>query len=159
MRAYGSLGDSLGRLGDRFIPRHGVGPGPEWLRTREVVGIGDRVPTGEEHRESTEHHRSSRCLRVNLTAWRLDNAGEATGRGLAHNECGWIGLARESSGEAFKDAYDHDLNVSEDIKRPVGWSPPSRNVPTHSRSQALARLPSQLSVLQPEPALSRQFLA
>jgi hypothetical protein len=35
-------------------------------------------------------------------------------------ECGWVGLARESSEEAFKDAYDHDTNVSEEIERPVG---------------------------------------
>jgi hypothetical protein len=35
-------------------------------------------------------------------------------------ECGWIGETRGSSEEAFKDAYDHDSNVSEEIQRPVG---------------------------------------
>jgi hypothetical protein len=34
--------------------------------------------------------------------------------------CGWLGETRQSSEEAFRDAHDHDTNVSEEIVRPVG---------------------------------------
>jgi hypothetical protein len=35
-------------------------------------------------------------------------------------DCGWVGDIWGTSEEAFKDAYHHDLNVSEEIQRPVG---------------------------------------
>ena len=35
-------------------------------------------------------------------------------------ECDWLGDIRESSEEAFRDAYGHTENVDEEVKRPVG---------------------------------------
>ena len=35
-------------------------------------------------------------------------------------ECDWYGDVRQSSEEAFRDAYQHTQNVDEDVKRPVG---------------------------------------
>jgi len=35
---------------------------------------------------------------------------------VAMCECGWLGRARQSSEEAFKDAYEHDPNVSKEIR-------------------------------------------
>ena len=34
--------------------------------------------------------------------------------------CGWIGDARDSSEEAFRDAYGHSTTVAEEMNRPVG---------------------------------------
>ena len=35
-------------------------------------------------------------------------------------DCDWLGDIRESSEEAFHDAYGHTVNVDEELKRPVG---------------------------------------
>lgn len=35
-------------------------------------------------------------------------------------DCDWFGDIRSSSEEAFRDAHRHSLNVSEDVRRPVG---------------------------------------
>ncbi|HVH52240.1 MAG TPA: hypothetical protein VM690_08855 [Gaiellaceae bacterium] len=39
---------------------------------------------------------------------------------IAMCECDWLGPARQSSEEAFQDAYAHTDNVDKDLKRPVG---------------------------------------
>lgn len=35
-------------------------------------------------------------------------------------DCGWAGPSRQSSEEAFHDAYTHDTHVQEKIQRPIG---------------------------------------
>jgi hypothetical protein len=39
---------------------------------------------------------------------------------IALCECDWIGDVRQSSEEAYRDAYAHTDKVDEDLKRPVG---------------------------------------
>jgi hypothetical protein len=36
---------------------------------------------------------------------------------VAMCDCGWVGRAWKSSEEAFKDAYEHDPNVSKEIRQ------------------------------------------
>jgi hypothetical protein len=35
-------------------------------------------------------------------------------------DCGWVGPSRQSSEEAFHDAYTHDSHVEDQIRRPIG---------------------------------------
>ena len=35
-------------------------------------------------------------------------------------DCDWVGVARDSSEEAFADAREHDANVAGEIVRPLG---------------------------------------
>ena len=39
---------------------------------------------------------------------------------IALCDCDWFGEGRDTSAEAFLDAYAHTSNVDEEIKRPVG---------------------------------------
>lgn len=39
---------------------------------------------------------------------------------VAMCDCNWLGDIRQSSEEAFHDAYGHTANVDEELKRPVG---------------------------------------
>jgi hypothetical protein len=39
---------------------------------------------------------------------------------VAMCDCDWVAETRDSSEEAFRDAYAHTSNVDEEVKRPVG---------------------------------------
>ena len=39
---------------------------------------------------------------------------------IAMCDCGWVGLGRDGSAEAFDDAREHDANVAPEVVRPIG---------------------------------------